>query len=163
MIAGRSARDWLFPFASGNRIWLVVVARAYFFCMFLNVALGLIFYAAEGMEDRFFGGTGKPLEHVGRGESTLDEALWFVYCTFHGTSFGDVYPRTTAGRLVAMLVALLGYFFFALKMCVILLSQLAGEPPPTTFSVPKRMVRAAAPSFVLLVLPTPQPTPFGRY
>ena len=109
----------------------------------VNVALGLLVYAAEG--DLW-------LEQEGVGASTLDEALWFVSCTFHGTSFGDFYPRTTPGRVVAMLVALLGYFFFALKMCVILLSQLAGEPLPTTFSVPKRMVRGAAPSFALLVL-----------
>ena len=84
------------------------------------------------------------------GEVALDDYVWMMFCTFHGLSFGDLHPMYTFDIIIICFVAFIGYFFVVLLYSQAVLSQLGGEEAPTLFSTPKRMVKVAWPSFVLV-------------
>jgi len=70
-----------------------------------------------------YGAMGKHWTRVdkGRGDS-LDEILWWVFCAFHGLSFGDLTPVGPFDRAMGCLIAFLGYHFVILAMSIVLLS-----------------------------------------
>lgn len=62
-------------------------------------------------------------ERFGReGESKwllYSNALWFIASTFNGNGYGDVVPKTTAGRLVGIFVGLTGAIISSILIAVI--------------------------------------------
>jgi len=144
----------LFPFRSGNRVWVIILLKAYFCCVLLGFCLACILNAVEGkkwLRSTIRGDWGV----MARGDTALDECFWFVFTTMHGIGFGEFMARGVAGRLIAMFCCAIGYWFTVFMMSIIMLSQLPGEKAPTLYSVTARMVSALWPSysvFLALVL-----------
>lgn len=134
------ASKQLFPFARRNRGWLKVVLQVYaLFCAGgLGLAVGIsIADGDEWIKDR-------DLDPSSRW--TL--AIWYIWCTFHGTSFGEITPASPVGKLIGCVAATLGYWFLLILLSVVLLSQLAGEQEPTVRSVVGRIAGATWPSLL---------------
>ena len=127
----------LFPFTRSNVHWAEAVAKVYFVFALTGLVLSAIFFAVEQGEER---------ERALR----FEDSLWFVWCTFHGTGFGDVHPKGAVGRIVAMMLAFLGYWFVLFAMCAVMLSQLAAEPTPTLRTLPKRIFNLVWPSMLVV-------------
>jgi len=144
----------LFPFRSGNRVWVLILLKAYFCCVLLGFCLACMLNAIEGK--RWLKSTIKSEWGViARGDTALDECFWFVFTTMHGIGFGEFMARGAAGRLIAMFCCAIGYWFTIFMMSIIMFSQLPGEKAPTLYSVTSRMVGALWPSysvFLALVL-----------
>ncbi|CAD5234864.1 unnamed protein product [Bursaphelenchus xylophilus] len=62
-------------------------------------------------------------ERLGREDETkwlmYSNALWFIASTFNGNGYGDVVPKTTAGRLVGIFVGLTGAIISSILIAVI--------------------------------------------
>jgi hypothetical protein len=136
----------LFPFRSGNRVWVIILLKAYFCCVILGFCLACILNACEGskwLSTTIRGGWGVKA----RGDSALDECFWFVFTTMHGIGFGEFNARGVTGRLIAMFCCTIGYWFTIFMMAIIMLSQLPGEKVPSLYGVVSRMFAALWPSY----------------
>ena len=51
---------------------------------------------------------------------TAEQSLWWTYCTFTTIGYGDFFPSTTAGRVIAVLVSLGGIGMFGMISSLIL-------------------------------------------
>lgn len=141
----------LFPFAGRNQKWAVIGLQVYLGASALALLLGGLLWAAEGGVWQT-AGLGLVDADGATGGSALG-ALWFGWLTLHGVSFGHLIPLTVAGRVLTLLLLLLGYLVrdvFALA--VALLSQLAAEEEPALRPVLQRLLAAAWPSLPLFLL-----------
>jgi voltage-gated potassium channel len=75
-----------------------------FFCS-LTVWSTLMYYAERGRPASRF--------------TSIPEAMWWAICALTGTTYGDIYPSTLWGRVVAVCAALNGLALFGLLMNVI--------------------------------------------
>eukprot|EP00959_Pyramimonas_sp_CCMP1952_P241155 5040114-Pyramimonas_sp.AAC.1 len=129
----------MFPFHSGNRGWLKEVLKSYVGHLLFTLLFALMFYFVESKDDA----TEK------EGADEFREALWLCFCVAHKMSFGEFIPRLKGGRSILCLLAFEAYWYVICTMCIVLLSQLAGErKAPTIFSVFNRIVWLAWPSFL---------------
>jgi hypothetical protein len=51
----------------------------------------------------------------------LGDTLWFVYITYATVGFGDYYPKTNMGRIIALVTSLIGSF--ALSLLVVMMEK----------------------------------------
>jgi len=142
------------PFMPGNREWAAVLLKTYLCCLSLGMNLACLLNVIEG--DKWLNTTirssnGTHHGAAARGNTALDECIWFVFCTMHGISFGEFMPRGAPGRVIACICAALGYWFVILMMCIVLLSQLPGEKTPTMLSVLRRTFNAVWPSYLIVI------------
>ena len=73
-----------------------------------------------------FGGHGKRLPGIG-------SSIWWSAVTMTGVGYGDLYPRTLTGRIVAvgwMLISLVMVSIFTATMASLLTAQTLGSPKP---------------------------------
>ena len=68
----------------------------------------------------------------------------------HSTA-GDLLPKSSAGKVIVMAIAFAGYWIHVLTMCVVLLSQLAGEPDPTMLTMLTKIAKKVWPSLAVVV------------
>jgi len=71
----------------------------------LLVASSLVYYAERGAQPEAF--------------ASIPHALWWGVCTLTTVGYGDVYPVTALGRVIASIVALMGIATFAVPAGVI--------------------------------------------
>lgn len=135
----------LFPFRSGNRVWVIILLKAYFCCVLLGFCLACILNALEG--NLWMHSVKGSWGVEAKGDTALDECFWFVFTTMHGIGFGEFMARGVTGRLIAMFCCAIGYWFTIFMMSIIMLSQLPGEKAPSLYSVTTRMVTALWPSY----------------
>lgn len=89
--------------ARAKREELVIAASL--MAILLICASSLMYYAEHDAQPRVF--------------SSIPAAMWWSIATLTTVGYGDVYPVTSAGRLVAGVVAVLGIGFFALPTAVL--------------------------------------------
>lgn len=136
----------LFPFRSGNRVWVFILLKAYICCLILGVCLACLLNAIEGK--RWIGTTSRFSYGVtAKGDTALDECIWYVFTTMHGIGFGEFMARGAAGRLIAMFCCAIGYWFTIFMMSIIMMSQLPGEKAPSLRGATCRMFHALWPSY----------------
>jgi len=136
----------LFPFRSGNRVWVFILLKAYFCCIILGFCLACLLNAIEGSQwigttSRFEWGV------TGKGDTALDECIWYVFTTMHGIGFGEFLARGVAGRLISMFCCAIGYWFTIFMMSIIMMSQLPGDKAPSLLGTFSRMFQALWPSY----------------
>lgn len=140
----------IFPFGSGNRVWVFILLKAYLCCIIAGFCLACSLNAVEGRKwlgTTHHGGFGL----TAKGDTALDECFWFVFTTMHGIGFGEFMARGFAGRLIAMLCCSIGYWFTIFMMSIIMMSQLPSEKAPSLLGVTSRMVHALWPSYSVLL------------
>lgn len=140
------------PFREGNRAWFFVLIKAYVTCIMSCVLLACVLNSVEG--ERWVASDLRGEGLRANGETALDECFWFVFTTVHGIGFGEFNARGVASRLIAMACISLGYWFAIFLMCIVLLSNLPGEPVPTLCGVTCRMVSAVWPSYLVFIFLT---------
>ena len=64
---------------------------------------------------------------------------------------GDLIPYSSGGKVIVMVIAFAGYWIHLLTMCVVLLSQLAGEPDPTMLTMLTKIAKKVWPSLAVVV------------
>ena len=89
--------------ARAKREELVIAAAA--MIILLVCASSVMYYAEHDAQPRAF--------------SSIPATMWWAVATLTTVGYGDVYPVTPLGRLVASVVALLGIGFFALPTAII--------------------------------------------
>ena len=82
------------------------------FCLLLLVAI-LIWICERRKNPAHFGGQGKKLQGIGSG-------VWWSAVTMTGVGYGDLYPRTLSGRIVAV-----AWMFLSLVMISIFTATMA--------------------------------------
>ena len=118
---------------------MIEVIKSYAGHLLFTLLFGVIFYFVESTDDAT-----EP-----EGADEFHEALWLCFCVAHKMSFGEFIPRLKGGRFIVCLLAFEAYWYLICTMCIVLLSQLAGErKAPTIFGVFNRIVRLAWPSFL---------------
>lgn len=137
------------PFRAGNRHWLLLLLKAYITCLISCLLLACVLNSVEGKKwvDTDLRGHGVKA----RGNTALDECIWFVFTTVHGIGFGEFNARGVASRLIAMTCVSIGYWFTIFLLCVVMLSNLPGEHTPSLYSVTARMVSAVWPSYLVVL------------
>jgi len=136
------------PFRIGNREWFIVLLKGYFAALGGCLVLACVLNSVEG--DKWLRGT-SGIRMTAKGNSALDECIWFVFTTVHGIGFGDTNARGFIGRLVAMTCVSLGYWLTIFLMCIIMLANLPGEKVPSLAGVMNRMVYAVWPSYLIFL------------
>ncbi len=96
----------------------------------LWVASSILYYVqSDGQPDKF---------------ASIPDAMWWGIATMTTVGYGDVYPVTAAGRLVAGILAVVGIAFFALPAAIITSGFLTHVAPAassgTTSSVARGML-----------------------
>lgn len=137
----------VFPFRGGNRVWLLVIMKAYVACLMACFLLACVLNSVEG--DKWLKSNYHDHGVRARGDTALDECIWFVFTSSHGIGFGEFMPRGPTGRIIAMGCVAMGYWFAIFLMCIVMLSQLPGEKTPTLYSVATRMVSSVWPSYAV--------------
>jgi voltage-gated potassium channel len=76
------------------------------------------------------------VEHDAQPEkfTSIPDAMWWGIATMTTVGYGDVYPVTAAGRMVAGLLAVVGIAFFALPAAIVTTGFLERMGPPGTVS-----------------------------
>lgn len=140
------------PFRIGNREWFCVLMKGYIAALGGCLVLACVLNSIEGSKwvNHDLRGRGA----AARGNTALDECIWFVFTTVHGIGFGEFNARGVAGRLVAMTCVSLGYWFIIFLMCIVMLANLPGEQVPTLRGVMHRMVSAVWPSYLIFLFIT---------
>ena len=69
--------------------------------LFLAVDLGMLIVVFE-------------VPDIGSNIKTLEDGIWWAVTTMTGVGYGDVYPVTTLGRVVGILLEVLGVVVFGL-------------------------------------------------
>ena len=75
--------------------------------------------------------TGAAIPEEKRFYSSIPEAMWWCIVTLTTTGYGDLYPVTVGGRLIAAVTMLLGLVLFGMLMNIVgktLMVMLFGEP-----------------------------------
>lgn len=139
------------PFRSGNRMWLVVIIKAYVACLMSCVVLACIINSIDGKSWLTTDVNGKPWSRA-RGKGALDECIWFVVTTVHGIGFGEFMAHGRGARWIAMACVSLGYWFLIFLLAIVMLSNLPGERIPSLYSVTYRIVNAVWPSYLIFML-----------
>ena len=104
----------LFPFKSGNKIWVVQLLKVYLMLMVVCLIIASIIYGVMNKE-------WKERDEDEEGHS-FSNILWWTFCAFHSLSFGDLTPVGPFDRALGCLVAFLGYHFAILAVSVVVLS-----------------------------------------
>jgi hypothetical protein len=60
-------------------------------------------------------------KHVDNRFVSFEDTLWFIYITYTTVGFGDLYPKTSLGRIIALATSLIGSF--ALSILVIMMDR----------------------------------------
>jgi polar amino acid transport system substrate-binding protein len=92
----------------------------------LLVAAVLIWLCERHKNAAHFGGHGKRLPGIG-------SAVWWSAVTMTGVGYGDLYPRTLVGRIVAvgwMFISLVMISIFTATMASLLTAEKLGRPKP---------------------------------
>src|SRR3712207_3791337 len=76
-----------------------------FFLILLVVTSSLMYFAEHGAQPKAF--------------SSIPAAMWWAVVTMTTVGYGDVYPVTVLGRLLAGITALLGIAAFALPTSIL--------------------------------------------
>lgn len=139
----------LFPFQAGNRWWIVVLLKAYGCCLAICVLLACVLNAAEGQKWLESNHHGHGV--IAKGNTALDECIWFVFTTMHGIGFGEFMARGVTGRIITMICISLGYWFTIFMMSIIMLSSLPGEKTPSLYRTTMKMVSAVWPSYACFI------------
>lgn len=139
----------LFPFRSGNRMWVAVLFQGYGVCMVCAALLAGLLNAFEG-ERWMEADLGASVRAFG--DSALDECFWFEFTTFHGIGFGEFMPRHSAGHAIAMITIAMCYWFMIFMAAIVLLSQLPGAKTPSLCAVASQMASIVWPSYTVFIL-----------
>lgn len=141
----------LVPFRQGNRIWVVDLYKAYVACLLVGTFLAVTLNLLEG--DIWLGKSGHQMKGIlkSKGESALDECLWYIFCNMHGVGMNDFMPHSTAGRLIGMMVTAFSYWFPIYMMAIVVLSQLPGEKALGAAGTAERLLLAVWPSYAFLL------------
>jgi hypothetical protein len=140
------------PFRPGNREWLCVIVKAYTACLVSCMLLACVLNSLEGkkwIENDLVGIGGTGIQ--AKGNSALDECLWFVITTVHGIGFGEFNARGHFSRFVACACVSIGYWFVIFLMSIVMLSNLPGEKVPTLYSMTMRLISACWPSYLVFL------------
>jgi len=140
------------PFRAGNRGWLVVLVKGYVTALASCVILACVLNSIEGKKWVASNLRGHGVS--AKGNTALDECIWFVFTTMHGIGFGEFNARGAPSRMIAMACVSLGYWFSIFLMCIVMLANLPGEKVPTLYGVLSRMVSAVWPSYLLFIFLT---------
>eukprot|EP00933_Yihiella_yeosuensis_P023965 TRINITY_DN18596_c0_g1_i1.p1 TRINITY_DN18596_c0_g1~~TRINITY_DN18596_c0_g1_i1.p1 ORF type:complete len:260 (+),score=35.20 TRINITY_DN18596_c0_g1_i1:80-859(+) len=139
----------LAPFRTGNRMWVAVLMQGYGICLLSSVALAALLNTLEG---EAWMDADRGASQDAKGDSAMDECLWFVFMTLHGIGFGEFMPRDTPGHMIAMLTISVGYLFMIFMMAIIMLSQLPGAKTPSLIGVVTQVASTVWPSYLVFIL-----------
>ena len=61
-----------------------------------------------------------PVEQTGGGKliTTIDDGLWWAVTTVTGVGYGDVYPMTGTGRMIGVVLEIVGVLTFGLLVAI---------------------------------------------
>ena len=94
--------------------------------------------------------TGAAIPEEKRFYTSIPEAMWWCMVTLTTTGYGDLYPVTVGGRLIAAVTMLMGLVLFGMLMNIVgktLMVMLFGEPvgheKEDEFKTPEEKIKAA--------------------
>jgi len=142
----------MFPFRSGNRMWIFVLLQGYVCCMLVVLCGGLIINYIEGdtwddIHERW--GWKDVAKQKAYGDTALDECIWFVFMSLHGMTFGEFMPVSATGHVIVMMVASVSFWFTIFMASVVILSQLPGQKTKHLPHVVMDLVSACWPSYFI--------------
>jgi voltage-gated potassium channel len=112
-----------------------LVCTLFMLVLLVIVAASMLYYAENGVQPKNF--------------SSIPASMWWAICTLTTVGYGDIYPTTGLGKVMASIIAVLGIGVFALPAGILGAGfveemgqrERGPQTPSVAFGVPQKPVR----------------------